>query len=347
MIGPINDSTYKNPFAVETQKEKLLDRIGKKHEARVKTLPKGTFDPLLWKMLNQTGPCAYHWSVKEELLLGYLWVQEDISEFNALWSNEVGHIFRAYIAHFGDQDVTIDRYSSHVVNISLITEKVSKEKFVAIIEEYLKQEPSTKTKLERSEEARQFEKRMELLPLAFKISQTAYTRFGELMKQCPYGLNVSVVIGTRDENNEFDPKESKGISLIEISKYFLMGRLCYIHQKAGNPQFTTELAAPSLRSMEAFFQLEDLRKMVPEGQKDESLVFHLDPERDVSRKFPEFVTSRTLKDLKAYLLISQGGEFTCEPFKVVESIQKEEESLELSLDYQNSKWVLQTKIIEE
>lgn len=349
MILPTVQTIYRDHNPIETQRENLLRLIGKKHEARVKVLPKGTFDPTLWRLLNQPGPCNYHYDVKEELLQGYLWVQEDSMAFNVLWSNAAGFIFRAFLHRLGKKKVIIECYSSHIVNVSISSAQVSVEGFTEMIDECLRVDPLNRTKIERSEQARLFEKRMELLPLIFKISKAATAYFVELIRKCPFDLNVFVVLGTDDENNIFNPKESKGITLIEISKQFLIGRLCYLHHKEQRLSHFVEPVAPVLRSLEAFSQLKALRMGDQEDQNDNdgNKVFQLDLERVVSRKFPEFVTTRTLKDLKAYLIITQGCEYVSETFKITNVSKAEKEWLEFSIDFNHDQWLLEQKVIEQ
>lgn len=346
--------SYKPAIVLREQNSsnKLSIMIGEQYLKDVKYLEKNTFDPVLWMTLNETGPAAYHWLTKDELKPGWLWAQEDAFKgITVLWATESGWIQRAYLAQ-EESTVVVEFYMAHIINIKATKEEISTGEFRNLIGSYLS-ETSAKKELARKENGlTSFQKQLELMTIVCKITRAACEKMAALRKEYSGSvLDMSIVLGVDESSSEpFNPMNRKGVKLVEISNYFVNGRLPFLHQKEGKPNETSEPIAPVIRSWEALDQVGQLRKMTFGDEKDKDEIFHLDPERKVSNLSSldavtyENLKTKSLKDLHAWFVLIPGGiRVESYEFKRLGSQQSDQiEKLELSIDF-NETWKLQSK----
>ncbi len=345
-------SQPENVSLIEKQRPTLVKLLGEDNMQRAKELAKDTFDPKLWRMLNSSGPAKYHWIVaKDELQPGYLWVQEDmLSNIAIHWSTEPGWIHRAYPSKEKEDTVVVESYMAHQINIRITSQEASIEGFQSLVKYYLSKSTNPSEVICQSQFARKFQRQLEHFPIVFKITQSACEKLAQLRKNYSSSvIDMSVVLGVNGrEGEKFNPIEGRGVQLVEISKYFINGRLPFLHEMDGKPEMTTEPVAPVFRTMDAFMQVFNLRTMVPEGHVDDAVIFHLDPERLVGRILSDdVIEGRGLKDLHAWFVLVPGG-FRVEPheFEELEAGTSEKESLELSIDFKEDVWKLQSQFFK-
>ncbi len=329
----------------------LISILGAENFKRVRELPKNTFDPLLWTQLNQRGPTPYHWTILDELAAGYLWIQEEeyTSEVIIHWSDWSGWIYRASPDHKDEKgEILIERYMAPVMNTCSNMRRCPREDFPLLINKYLTFHQNPKQPISQSSHARQFQRELGLIPIIFHATQAACAKINQIGGK--FGTDLSVVLGVNGENGEkFNPREGGGTHLATISKYFLTERLIFIHEQEGKPQSTSEPVAPAIRTQEAYRQLSKLRTM--QLEKGQEIDTHgLERERSVPRITAEkAVAEKCLNDLRAWLTLMIGGiKFEAHAFEVVESNRrKAKESIELSIDFQDDAWKLQSRFIEK